>query len=195
MFCVAEIPVVGGIPVRIVMAVEVAGVINHSVSGGIAVTERAVVRPDVVPWFAHGVEGWAAGTAVGPVGTAEVDAHHPVIVTAVNCDVVIGVGQDGAGTAVGTDKVDLQVFNGRMFHFDAHVEDVVVGSQHCAAWEIGESDFRAVVEAVGRTVLAVGQEHRVAHRQGGRLHKTHIFEDDVVAGVGAHVRHKGLTCT
>ena len=83
---------------RVVVAVEVVGVINHPVSGGVAVAKCAVVRPNVVPRLAYRVEGFVATAAVGSVGTAKVDTYHSGFVTSVYSNIVIRVGQNGAGT-------------------------------------------------------------------------------------------------
>ena len=111
------------VPMPVVMTVDVGGVEETTVGGGILVAERGVVRPDVIPWVAHRVQRRIATSSIGTVSTAQVDPEQKVV--PVPSIVEIGVGEDGAGTAVGTENVNLKVFNGRMFHLDAYIEDVV----------------------------------------------------------------------
>ena len=106
--------------------------------------------------------------------------------------VPVRIGQDGAGTAVRTEQVDLEILDGGMFHLDAHVEDVVGTAQRGAGGKFGESDGGSVVEAVRRTVVAVGQEHRVADRQRGVLGVTDLLQYNVVAVGVADFGNEGL---
>ena len=113
------------------------------------------------------------------MGTAHIDPEK--LRSAAVIDVfVVGVGQDGTGTSVRTKNVDFQVFNSRMFHLDANVEDIVSAGDEGAGREFGEGYVGAVVCAVRRTADAIRQEDGVAHFQCGMLRVPNLLQYNVV---------------
>ena len=183
---------------RVVVADEVVGTEQIAAVGGVLVAIGGVVRPDIVPRFAHRVEGGVAAPAVRTVGTAEVDSEKmrrrgesAVVVGGLE----VGVGQNSAGASVGAENLDLDVLDGGVLHLEPHVEDVVGGSEGRARGELREGDDRAVVETVGRAAFTVGQEHGVVDLKRGRQRISHLLKHNMAVVVVANGRRKGLSRT
>ena len=131
------------VPMRIVMADEITGTEQIAVVSRILVAEGGVVRPDVVPGFADGVERRGAASPVGTVCTAEV---YPEVERCIGYrgfvvgGLEVGLGKYGGGTAVRAENLDFDVLHGRMLHLETDVEDVVGGGEGRAWGELGEGD-------------------------------------------------------
>ena len=143
------------------MAVEVAGIEAAAVAGRILIPQRAVVGPDIVPRFSHRIQAGVAGNHIRTVGTAHVDTE--VLRYVPKARLKVRVGKDIAGTPIRTVNVDFQIFDGGMFHFDAHIEDVVGVGDGGVRGEFSEGYIGTVVGAVRRTADSVGEKNGVVH--------------------------------
>ena len=91
----------------------------------VLVAQRCVVGPDVVPGYAHRVlRGVAGGNLLQAVGKSEVGAE---VVGHAAPAVVLVVGHDAHGTAVGAVELDADILNGGVLDLEAHIQDVVGG--------------------------------------------------------------------
>ena len=167
MIGIAEIVVVRVVPMWVVMAVEVAGIEAAAVAGRILIPQCAIVGPDIVPGFAHGIQTGVAGNHIRTVGTAHIDSE--VLRYVPNVGFKVRVGKNVAGSPVGTVNVDFQIFDGGMFHFDAQIEDVVGVGDGRARGKFCEGDVGTVVDAIGWTADAIGEKDSVVHLQRGIL--------------------------
>ena len=102
------------------------------------IAKRCVVGPDVVPGNAHGVlRGVASGDLLQAVGQSEVGAE---VVGHAAPAVVLVVGHNAHGTAVGAIEFDADILNGGVLDFEAHIEDVVGRGDGGVGRESGEVD-------------------------------------------------------